>query len=211
HVRENIPINQAEQKKTKPQLPPLTSDARRSLILCLVGFSLMWGANNAYLISLPLYLSQDLDIGTEWVGWIMGTTALLEIPIMLMAGYLAVRINLITMVRLAGVAGLILYAGVYWFDSLWQFFVLQLPNAIFVGILAGLGVSVVQQLLPGRSGSASALYTNTTHVGNLLSSLQVGLVADFFGYQNVFSVNLVVIVLAIVIFLGVGSRRNSRA
>lgn len=198
----------------KPQLDPklgpepLAPDAKRALLLCLVAFSLMWCANNAYLISLPLHLSNNLDIGTEWVGWVMGTCALLEVPVMLLAGYLAAGINLMTMVRMAGVAGMLLYAGVLGATHLWQLFALQILNAMFVGVLAGLGVSVIQALLPGRSGSASALYTNTTHVGTLLSSLQVGLVADLYGYQHVFTVNLVVIILAIMAFLGVRPVRN---
>ena len=186
--------------KALPTMATLSPDTKRSLIFCLVAFSLMWGANNAYLISLPLHLKDNLNIDTEWSGWIMGTTAFLEVPFMLMAGHLAARISLIAMIRLAGVAALLLYGGIVLADSLWQLFVLQLFNAIFIGVLAGLGVSVIQELLPGRSGSASALYTNTTHMGNLLSSLMVGLVADYFGYQSVFVANLVVVALAILAF-----------
>ena len=186
--------------KASSAMATLSPDTKRSLIFCLVAFSLMWGANNAYLISLPLHLKDNLNIDTEWSGWIMGTTAFLEVPFMLMAGHLAARISLIAMIRLAGVAALLLYGGIVLADSLWQLFVLQLFNAIFIGVLAGLGVSVIQELLPGRSGSASALYTNTTHMGKLLSSLMVGLVADYFGYQSVFVANLVVVALAILAF-----------
>lgn len=186
--------------KASPTMATLSPGTKRSLIFCLVAFSLMWGANNAYLISLPLHLKDNLNIDTEWSGWIMGTTAFLEVPFMLMAGHLAARISLIAMIRLAGVAALMLYGGIVLADTLWQLFALQLFNAIFIGVLAGLGVSVIQELLPGRSGSASALYTNTTHMGNLLSSLMVGLVADYFGYQSVFVANLVVVALAILAF-----------
>jgi len=190
------------------QAQTLTPHVKRSLLFCLIAFSLMWGANNAYLISLPLHLNDNLNIDTQWSGWIMGTTALLEVPFMLMAGYLAARISLIRMILFAGVAALCLYAGVFFADILWQFFALQIFNAIFIGVLAGLGVSVIQDLLPGRSGSASALYTNTTHMGNLLSSLLVGVVADIFGYQSIFLVNLILIALAIGAFSLVKSKRE---
>jgi SET family sugar efflux transporter-like MFS transporter len=193
-----------DSNKPAPSLPPLAPAAMRSLIFCVVAFSLMWGANNAYLISLPLHLNDNLGIGTEWVGWVMGTCALLEVPFMLLAGYLAVRINLIVMVRFAGIAGLLLYVGIFFAEQLWQLFALQIFNAIFIGILAGLGVSVIQELMPGRSGGASALYTNTTHIGNLLSSLMVGVVADYFGYQSVFAVNVALVLLAIIGFVLVG-------
>lgn len=178
----------------------LASTQRRSLFYCVLAFSLMWGANNAYLISLPLHLDNNLAIGTEWVGWIMGSCALLEVPFMLLAGYLAARINLLVMVRVAGVAGLLLYLGIFLAEDLWQLFFLQIFNAVFIGILAGLGVSVIQELMPGRSGEASALYTNTTHIGNLLSSLMVGIIAEFFGYQSVFMANIFIVLLAIVAF-----------
>ncbi len=185
-------------------------NARGALVFCLIAFSLMWCVNNAYLIALPLHLDEHLGLDTQWVGWIMGTAALLEVPIMLLAGVLGARINLMAMVRLAGVAGFLLYAGVLYASELWQLFALQLFNAIFIGVLAGLGVSVIQALMPGRSGSASALYTNTTHVGNLLSSLQVALVADWFGYGAVFWVSLVIVLLAMVAFLGVRLDASAR-
>lgn len=192
-----------QDEKRAPESQSLLGPGRKALLLCLVAFSLMWCVNNAYLIALPLHLDNNLGIDTEWVGWIMGTAALLEVPVMLLAGILGARVNLMAMVRLAGVAGFLLYAGVLFSSHLWQLFALQIFNAIFIGVLAGLGVSVIQALMPGRSGSASALYTNTTHVGNLLSSLQVALVADWFGYGAVFWVSLVIVALAMLAFLGV--------
>ncbi len=179
----------------------------RNLWLCLLALSLMWGVNNAYLISLPLHITRNLELSTGWVGWIMGTAAGLEVPVMLLAGVLASRINPMTIVRSSGIAGLILYAGIYWADALWQLFALQLANAVFVGILAGLGVSVVQQMLPGRAGSASALYTNTTHVGTLISSALVSTVAEAFGYHSVFAANMILVLLATILFFAVRDRK----
>ena len=185
-------------EKLEAQL--ISKPQKRALILSLIGFSLMWGANNAYLISFPLHLQDGLGIDTAWMGWVMGTAAGLEIPFMLLAGYYAARIKIITLINAAGVAALLLYVGVYFGTQLWQFFALQIFNAMFIGILAGLGVSVIQDLLPGRSGMASGLYTNTTHMGNLISSLLVAVVADIYGYHQIFAVNLLIIALAILAF-----------
>ncbi len=184
----------------KAGLAPLGTHEKRALLLCVMGFSLMWGANNAYLISMPLHLKDGLHIGTEYVGWIMGTCAGLEIPFMLLAGHYASRVKLMKLVKLAGVSALVLYLGIYLSHELWQFFALQIFNAVFIGILAGLGVSVIQDLLPGRSGAASALYTNTSHFGNLFSSLLVAVVADIYSYHQVFLVNLFIVTLAILAF-----------
>jgi len=184
----------------KADIQPLSAAQKLALLLSVIGFSLMWGANNAYLISMPLHLKDGLGVGTEWVGWVMGTCAGLEVPFMLLAGHFAARLSIMTLIRFAGLSALVLYSGVYFAQSLWQFFALQIFNAMFIGILAGLGVSVIQDLMPGRSGAASALYTNTTHMGSLISSLLVGVVADIYGYHEVFLVNLLIVSAAILAF-----------
>ncbi|MDO3386302.1 sugar efflux transporter [Gilvimarinus sp. SDUM040013] len=199
---------QTEQPKTKVRLlTGLDRKARVSLLYCSLAFSVFWCVNNAYLISLPLHLTRNLGIETGWIGWIMGAAAGLEVPVMLLAGVLASRINPLVLVRASGIAALILYVGVYFATSLWQLFALQFANAIFIGVLAGIGVSVVQTMLPGRAGSASALYTNTTHVGTLLSSALVGGVAELFGYQSVFVANIFLVVLALLLFAAVTTER----
>ena len=191
----------------QPVLSPLAPAIKRSLLLCAIAFSLFWGVNNAYLISLPIHLKDNLHIDAQWMGWVMGTTAALEVPFMLLAGHYASRFRLISLIRCAGIAALLLYVGVYFASELWHLFVLQIFNAIFIGVLAGLGVSVIQDLMPGRSGGASALYTNTTHVGNLVSSLMVGLVADYYGYHQVFLVNVLLVFVALWVF---GKVKTSR-
>ena len=198
------PINTAGERLTLPALSP---SIKQSLWLCAIAFSILWGVNNAYLISLPIHLKDNLHLDAYWMGWVMGTTAALEVPFMLLAGHYASRFRLISLVRCAGIAALLLYIGIYFANELWHLFVLQIFNAIFIGVLAGLGVSVIQDLMPGRSGGASALYTNTTHIGNLLSSLMVGLVADYYGYHQVFLVNILLVFVAIWVF---GKVKTSR-
>ena len=179
---------------------PLTSAQKYALWLSLIGFSLMWGANNAYQVSMPLHLIDNLGVSADWIGGIMGSCAFLEIPFMLLAGHYAVRFSIISMVKFAGLSALTLYLGVYFATELWQLFALQIFNAMFIGILAGLGVSVIQDLLPNRSGAASAFYTNTTQMGGLISSLLVSVVAEVYGYHQVFLVNLLIVSLAILAF-----------
>jgi SET family sugar efflux transporter-like MFS transporter len=192
-------------------LPPLSPAIKQSLWFCAIAFSLLWGVNNAYLISLPIHLKDNMQIDAQWMGWVMGTTAALEVPFMLLAGHYASRFRLVNLVRCAGLAALCLYVGVYFANALWQLFALQLFNAIFIGLLAGIGISVVQELMPGRSGGASALYTNTTHIGNLFSSLLVGVVADYFGYHQVFLLSILLVIVAIWAFGKVKTARELAA
>lgn len=201
-------LSRAQQGQEKPArkahfLAGLDRRARLSLLYCCLAFAFFWCVNNAYLISLPLHLSRNLAVDIGWVGWIMGAAAGLEIPVMLLAGLLAGRLSSLVLVRASGIAALILYVGIYFASDLWQLFALQLANAVFVGVLAGIGISVVQAMLPGRAGSASALYTNTTHLGTLLSSMVVGTVAERFGYQSVFLANIALVVVALMLFSAV--------
>lgn len=49
---------------------------------------------------------------------------------------------------------------------------LQLLNAIFIGILGGIGMLYFQDLMPGQAGSATTLYTNTSRVGWIIGRIK---------------------------------------
>lgn len=51
---------------------------------------------------------------------------------------------------------------------------LQLLNAIFIGILGGIGMLYFQDLMPGQAGSATTLYTNTSRVGWIIGRISGG-------------------------------------
>ena len=53
---------------------------------------------------------------------------------------------------------------------------LQLLNAIYIGILAGIGMLYFQDLMPGQAGAATTLYTNTTRVGWIIAGSLAGVV-----------------------------------
>lgn len=62
----------------------------------------------------------------------------------------------------------------------------QLPRAAGIGIVSIVGMAVMQDLLPGRAGPASALFGNTISIGFLLSGLGTGVWAEAFGYWSLF-------------------------
>jgi SET family sugar efflux transporter-like MFS transporter len=63
----------------------------------------------------------------------------------------------------------------------------QLPRAAGIGIISIVGMEMVQGMLRGRAGTASALFGNTISVGFLLSGLGTGTWADAFGYWSLFT------------------------
>ena len=147
---------------------------------------LMWTCNTMYIIDMPLWISQDLGLSDEWAGWLMGSAAALEIPIMISAGHYVKRFGKRTMMRIAAAAGVLFYLGLILFHGSIALLILQLFNAIFIGIIAGIGMLWFQDLMPGKAGSATTLFTNSISTGVILAGVLQGALAQNLGHAAVY-------------------------
>ena len=170
---------------------------RRDALLLFAACTLMWGTNSLYIINMPLYIINELHYPEKLAGIMMGTAAGLEIPTMLIAGYYARRCGKRFLMRIATVAGLLFYIGMLTFHHPIVLLGMQLLNAIYIGILAGIGMLYFQDLMPGQAGSATTLYTNTTRVGWIIAGSMAGIIAEIWNYHSVFYVGLAMIVLTL--------------
>jgi len=128
------------------------------------------------------------DIGTQQdVGVLFSLCAGLEV--LVMGGFVAWP-------RLSGkrwmlFVGFALFALYFVMALAWPtmlcLYIGQLPRAAGIGIISIIGMETVQNMLPGRAGTASALFGNTISVGFLLSGLGTGTWANSFGYWSLFS------------------------
>ncbi|HGC5850383.1 sugar efflux transporter [Serratia marcescens] len=159
---------------------------RRDALLLFGASTLMWTANSMYLINMPLYMVHELRLPERLVGVLMGTAAGLEIPIMLIAGMVAKRCGKRCLMLGAAVAGVLFYCGLLFITGSWQLIALQLLNAAFIGVLAGIGMLYFQDLMPGQAGAATTLFTNTTRVGWIIAGSIAGAVAEIWNYHAVF-------------------------
>ena len=169
------------------------SNRKDTLLLCVI-CTLMWGTNSLYIINMPLYIINELHLPEKLAGIMMGTAAGLEIPTMLIAGYFAKRLGKRFLMRIAAVAGLLFYIGMLTFDSPALLLAMQLLNAIYIGILGGIGMLYFQDLMPGQAGSATTLYANTSRVGWIIAGSLAGVVAEIWNYHTVFWIALVLCV-----------------
>ncbi|RJG50527.1 sugar efflux transporter [Motilimonas pumila] len=175
----------------------------KDLLALSVAFLAMYAANNMYLISMPLYIATELQLDSALAGFMMGTAALIEIPVMLLSGSYAVRFGKRRLTAAAVVAGVIFYAGVAINESVLGFLCLQLFNGIFIGVTSALGISYFQDLQPAKMGQVTTLYSNSIKTGGILGGVVAGAVAQWFGFNAVFIACAILSVIAFFVVLQV--------
>ncbi len=156
--------------------------------LLFIGCTLMWTCNSMYLITMPLYITRDLGMPERTVGILMGTAAALEIPAMLIAGYYTRRFGKRSMMRFATSAGVLFYICMTLISNEYAMIAMQLLNAIFIGIIAGIGMLYFQDVMPGQIGMATTLFATSTRTGSIIAGAVAGSVAELWGYHAVFYV-----------------------
>lgn len=171
--------------------------ANRRIKWLFIMLAAVFAANSMYIVYMPLYLRETLGIMGIAPGLLMGLAAGLEIPLMVGAGAMAHRWPLFRPLWIAVFGGAVFYSGVYLFSSFAWLLVLQIFNALLIGLAAGIGISVFQALMRDRLGMASTLYSNAIKTGGLVGAGLGGLLAEMAGYQNVFIGSLALIGVAI--------------
>ncbi|PXW59326.1 SET family sugar efflux transporter-like MFS transporter [Grimontella sp. AG753] len=158
----------------------------KNVRMLFIASTMMWTCNTMYIIDMPLWISSELGLPDSLAGVLMGTAAGLEIPAMILAGYYVERFGKRRMMVSAVAAGVVFYVGLIMFHSREALLGLQLFNAIFIGIIAGIGMLWFQDLMPGRAGSATTLFTNSISTGVILAGVIQGALAQSFGHAKVY-------------------------
>ncbi|HAH3103344.1 TPA: sugar efflux transporter SetA [Escherichia coli] len=165
--------------------------------MLFVASTLMWTCNTMYIIDMPLWISSELGLPDKLAGFLMGTAAGLEIPAMILAGYYVKRYGKRRMMVIAVAAGVLFYTGLIFFHSRMALMTLQLFNAVFIGIVAGIGMLWFQDLMPGRAGAATTLFTNSISTGVILAGVIQEAIAQSWGHFAVYWVIAVISVVAL--------------
>ncbi|ECF5935773.1 MFS transporter [Salmonella enterica subsp. diarizonae] len=170
----------------------------RNVRMLFIASTLMWTCNTMYIIDMPLWISVELGLSDKLAGVLMGTAAGLEIPAMILAGFYVKRFGKRRMMIAAVAAGVLFYVGLLFFHSRTALLLLQLFNAVFIGIVAGIGMLWFQDLMPGRAGVATTLFTNSISTGVILAGVIQGAVAQSFGHFAVYWVIAAISVVTLV-------------
>lgn len=181
---------------------PLSGWRIRDVRVLFAASTLMWTCNTMYIIDMPLWISNDLGLPENLAGILMGTAAGLEIPVMILAGFYAKRWGKRNMMVAAVASAVVFYSGLILFHSHIALLILQLFNALFIGVVAGIGMLWFQDLMPGRAGAATTLFTNSISTGIILAGLLQGALVENFGHGSVYWV------IAAISFLTLGMIRK---
>lgn len=87
---------------------------------------------------------------------------------------------------LAVAAGVLFYLGLIVLAAKPALIALQLLDAVFIGIVAGIGMLYFQDLMPGRPGAATTLFTNSISTGVILAGVLQGVLVENFGHGSVY-------------------------
>lgn len=172
----------------------------RSVMLLFVSVACVFTAFSSYIISMPLYVTQELKLEAGLPGYMMGLAAFLEIPIMLFAAKIARRIGLKSLMIMGALAIVIFLAllGTVHLDSAAQFLWIQILPAIFIGFIGSMGMVFFQELLPEIPGQATSLYINASTVGQIVGGAFISL-ASSGSYQLIFFVGFLMSIIGTII------------
>ena len=177
----------ADKKQSRTNHPSVNVSIKEPHIFALfVIFTIINMANSMYIVYMPLHVLNSLHLQSFAPGLLMGVAAACEIPIMVIAGALATRWRLLSPIKLALLAGAVFYLGLLFSHNVIMLIALQICNAGFIGLSAGLGMSIFQTLMPGRVGMATTLLGNAYRTGSLIGAAIGGVIAQFGGYRLVF-------------------------
>ncbi|WP_238016211.1 sugar efflux transporter [Dactylosporangium sp. AC04546] len=156
--------------------------------------------------ALPLFTSGDLGGEVSDAGLLLGLCAALEIPFMLLFGWLSTRVPLRSLIVAGAAFGVTYYGIATAAGAIWVLLVAQVVNALFIAAVTGLGISFMQDLLPNEPGRATTLFTNTFPIGAMLAGPLFG-VAQQFGFRLAFGMSTALCACGLLVLLAVRHRR----
>ena len=160
-----------------------------------------FSANNLYITSMPLYLSQELQVDVSWLGLMFGMAAACEIPVMLGAGKMAEKLGTTRVMTLGVTSGAMFFLVMLSTTSFTGMLIAQILNGFFIGVCATLGMVALQDMMKDRLGTASTLFSNMLNISVLVSSVLVGIVGELYNYYSALYLCFVGAVIAAVLLI----------
>ncbi|MGF1901022.1 sugar efflux transporter [Aliivibrio sifiae] len=195
-IPDNV-VSKEERSAVSTEHKPL---GRMVVLYCFI-IVFAFSANNLYITSMPLYLSQELQVNVSWLGLMFGMAAACEIPVMLAAGKMAEKLGTIRVMILGVISGAFFFLVMLSSTSFTSMLIAQILNGFFIGVCATLGMVALQDMMKDRLGTASTLFSNMLNISVLVSSVMVGIVAELYNYYSALYLCFVGTVIAVILLV----------
>jgi SET family sugar efflux transporter-like MFS transporter len=153
-----------------------------------VAFGLMFAANTLNALNLPLFLTQKLGGTEQSVGAAFSISPFFEMLFMVGFGHVAARGHQRGVILFGVSAAVSYYLLLGFVTAPWQVYPLQILFAAGSAVMLSVAIPFFQDLLPGRAGMATSLYSNALKVGSLVGFSAFGLLATQVGNTGLFLV-----------------------
>nr|NLI50910.1 MFS transporter [Propionibacterium sp.] len=184
--------------------------SRRGIAAVFVAFVLLQATNTAAVAVLALYVTRQLRLDVWWAGVALGLAAGLEIPALVLVGRLVGRASTTALLAGGCLAGVAYYAGMTVAAGPVALLALQALNAAFYAVVAGVGLTWFQEVIPGAA-RATSLYSNSSRIAAVAAGPLIGVAGLEWGYRGVFGAATAVTVAALGLILAVRSAGRRRA
>ena len=172
---------------------------RSGLAMIGLAFIALMATNTAAVSVMGLFVTRALHLDIIWAGIALGVAAGLEIPALLLLGRLSRRFSDLDLIASGCLAGIGYYTAMTFVSGPVLLLCLQVLNAWFVAVVAGVGLALFQRVIP-RPGLASGLYTNARRVGAIVSGPLIALGSvTAWGYSAIYAACAALTVLGLVL------------
>ncbi len=181
--------------------PILSVLARPVILWHFIGFVLIFAAFVMNMLNLPLMVTQQLGGTTKQVGIVFGVAPVAEIPLTIWFGWLAARGHQIALIRFGVFVGMIYFLALTLVRAPWHIYPMQILSATSIAVTTNVTITFFQDRLPGQTGLATSIYSNSIGLGGLLGYFCFGALVNMVGHRGVFFVSAALCAITLGIFL----------
>ena len=169
-----------------------------SVMMLFAGTGLIFTAFSSYISSMPLYVTQELQLSTNLPGYIMGLAAFLEIPLMFLGAKLSKIIGLKTVVLIGAISLFVFLVLLHWATTPAQLLALQIFPALFIAFLGSIGMVLFQEMLPTIPGQSTSLFINASTAGQIAGGGMISL-AESGSYMTIYNGGMGIAVVGVIL------------
>lgn len=152
----------------------------------LLGVILALGTvNQMYNIDISLHVTKNLGRSAQLVGWMVGLTAVVEIPVMIVAGRAARRLGSGRLTGASAVLAVVSYCLMAVVSTPEALLAVAALTGVWQGVTLSIPMVMVQQETPGGVGGSSSIYGAVFSGAGLIAGAVSGGAAALVGYGGV--------------------------